>query len=58
MAAFRKIQVAPNNKEICVKPPGAARKDRSKASPSFKAASKTAGETRMFSFFALVEIGR
>ena len=55
--SFGPVVRARSSASVCVRPSGVVRKDRSSSSPSFRAASRTAGETRMFWFFAFVGTG-
>jgi hypothetical protein len=55
--SFGPVVLARASASVCVMPPGAVRKYRSNSSPSFKAASRTAGETRIFGCFAFAGIG-
>src|SRR5579872_5011043 len=49
--SFGPVVRARSSASVCVRPPGFVRKDWSNSSPSFPAASRTAGEMRMLWFF-------
>ena len=54
--SFGPVVRARSSASACVRPAADVRKSRSSASPSFRAASRTAGETRIFWFFVFVGI--